>query len=220
MNNINKSAGAHSDGKIPRKPGDRGWQSLKSSNTRELILKSAIHCIVELGYANTTTTRIAEKAGLSRGATLHHFSSHMDIIRASVDYLHQKRLRAFRKAAENLPEEGNRIRMAAEAYWGHVTHPLFVAFFELSVAARNDKKLAAVLRPAQQAFDDALYQTTLEVFPEWKHDRQALELAMDLAQTLMEGMAICSLTGSQNYDKEPLLDFLEESLRSLLAAQN
>lgn len=220
MNSTDRSKETQENGRLPQKPGDRGWQSLKSSNTREQILKSAIHCIVELGYANTTTTRIAERAGLSRGATLHHFSSHMDIIRASVEYLHRKRLRAFRKAAENLPEDGNRVRMAAEAYWQHVTHPLFVAFFELSVAARNDSELAAVLRPAQQAFDEALYQTTLEVFPEWKHDRQALELALNLAQTLMEGMAISSLTGSQDHNNGPLLDFLEDALRALLPARN
>jgi len=220
MNSANKSKDEADTGQVPQKPGDRGWQSLKSFNTREQILRSAIQCIVELGYANTTTTRIAEKAGLSRGATLHHFSSHMEIIQASVEYLHRKRLRAFRRAAETLPEDGNRVRLAAEAYWEHVTHPLFVAFFELSVAARNDKQLASVLLPAQKAFDDALYQTTLEVFPEWKHDQRALELAMNLAQTLMEGMAICRLTRSQHYNKEPLLDFLEGSLRSLLPVQN
>lgn len=201
---------------VPKKAGDQGWQSRKSSVTRDLILKSAIQCIVEYGYANTTTTRIAEKAGLSRGATLHHFSSHMDIIRASVEYLHDKRLKAFRKAAENLPEQGNRIRLAAESYWQQVNHPLFVAFFELSVAARSDSELATVLRPAQEAFDHALLETTLELFPEWKHDPQALELAMDLSLKLMEGMVICKLTHSQGYDEEALLDFLEDSLRSLL----
>lgn len=216
MNNENKLKQQRKAAGIPQKPGDQGWQSHKSSATRELILKSAVHCIVELGYANTTTTRIAEKAGLSRGATLHHFSSHMDIIRASVEYLHQKRLKAFRKAVENLPDDGNRVRMAAESYWDHVMHPLFIAFFELSVAARSDRQLAAVLRPAQEAFDNALYETTLELFPEWKKDQQALALAMDLSQKLMEGMVICNLTHSHDYDKNALLDFLEGSLRSLL----
>ncbi|MEX2523487.1 MAG: TetR/AcrR family transcriptional regulator [Gammaproteobacteria bacterium] len=216
MTNGNTAKQKTKPARVPKKPGDHGWQSHKSSTTRELIFKSTVQCIVEYGYANTTTTRIAEKAGLSRGATLHHFSSHMDIIRASVEYLHQKRLKAFRKAVENLPEGGNRVRMAAESYRNHVMHPLFVAFFELSVAARSDTELAAVLRPAQEAFDNALYETTMELFPEWKQDPQALELAMDLSQKLMEGMLICDLTHSQNFDREALLDFLEASLRSLL----
>src|SRR5579871_6267699 len=75
-----------------------GWQAQKSASTRTLIIEAAIKCLVELGYARTTTTVIAEKAGLSRGAMLHHFPSKMGIVRAAVDYLHAKRLRAFRKA--------------------------------------------------------------------------------------------------------------------------
>ena len=73
-----------------------GWQAQKSAATRNLIIEAAIKCFVELGYAQTTTTAIAEKAGLSRGAMLHHFPSKLDIVRAAVDHLHAKRLRAFR----------------------------------------------------------------------------------------------------------------------------
>ena len=50
-----------------------GWQAQKSAATRNLIIEAAIKCFVELGYAQTTTTAIADKAGLSRGAMLHHF---------------------------------------------------------------------------------------------------------------------------------------------------
>jgi len=39
---------------------------------------------------------------LSRGATLHHFPSKMDIIRAAVDYLHEKRLQAFRNSIKEI----------------------------------------------------------------------------------------------------------------------
>ena len=75
---------------IPKGPGDAGWQAHKSSTTRDQILDATIRCIAELGYANTTTTEIAKKAKLSRGATLHHFPSRIDIIRAAVDHLQQQ----------------------------------------------------------------------------------------------------------------------------------
>ena len=75
-----------------------GWQAQKSAATRNAILDSAIACIVEFGYRGTTTTAIAQKAGLSRGAMLHHFPSKLDIVRGAVEHLHKKRLKAFRKA--------------------------------------------------------------------------------------------------------------------------
>ncbi|MGI9228861.1 MAG: TetR/AcrR family transcriptional regulator [Gammaproteobacteria bacterium] len=200
---------------LPKGPGDVGWQAHKSSNTRDQILDATIRCIVEYGYASTTTTKIAEVAGLSRGATLHHFPSRMDVIRAAVDYLHQKRLRAFRKSIANIPENVDRVKMAVESYWTHVTHPMFVAFFELSVAARSDKELETILRPAQKAFDEEWYKTAQELYPEWQSDKGAFDLALDLTQKLMEGVAISHLTHSREYNEEVLLTYLEECIRNL-----
>ena len=200
---------------VPRGPGDAGWQAHKSSTTRDQILDAAIRCIVELGYANTTTTKIAEKAGLSRGATLHHFPSRMDIIRSAVDYRHQKRLRAFKNSVANIAVNVDRVKMAVEFYWAHVTHPMYVAFFELSVAARYDQELRDILRPAQLAFDEEWYNTAQELYPEWQTDKEAFDLALNLSQHLMEGMAISYLTHARENKKEDLLEYLENSIRAL-----
>ena len=200
---------------MPKGPGEPGWQAHKSSNTRDQILEAAIKCIVDYGYANTTTSKISEVAGLSRGATLHHFPSRMDIIRAAVDYLHQKRLRAFRKSIDNIPTGADRAKLGVDFYWKQVTHPLFVAFFELSVAARHDDDLKDILLPAQRAFDEEWYQTAQELFPEWQSDPAAFDLALNLTEKLMEGIAISLLTHSREDKNEALRDYLEDCIRSL-----
>ena len=200
---------------MPKGPGDAGWQAHKSSTTRDQILNATIKCFVDLGYSNTTTTKIAETAGLSRGATLHHFPSKMDIIRAAVDFLHQKQLRAFRKSIDNIPEGVDRVKMAVESYWDHVTHPIFVATYELSVASRHDKELEDILRPSQKEFDEEWYKTAQELFPEWQSDPDAFDLALNLTQHLMEGMAISYLTHARTDKKEALLEYLEDCIRSL-----
>ena len=195
-----------------------GWQAQKSASTRSLIIESAIKCFVELGYARTTTAMIAEKAGLSRGAMLHHFPSKMDIVRASVEYLHAKRLRAFRKAMTKGSADADHVRMGVEGYWGHVKHPLFVAFFELAVAARTDKELAAILRPAQESFEREWYQTSLELFPEWHRKGENFELGFGLSRYVLEGMAISSLTHKETEGDKRVLRYLEEKLRELADA--
>lgn len=203
----------------PSGPGDQGWQAQKSAATRELILSAAVRCIVELGYSRTTTMKIAERAGLSRGATLHHFPSKLDIIRAAVDYLHERRLRAFRNSVNAIPEGTDRIKAATEAYWAHATHPIFVAFFELSVAARTDKELRKILRPAQKSFDEEWYKTAQEVFPEWQSDPEAFDLALALVQHLMEGIAISTMTHQRQTDHDMLKKYLETQLRALAPAE-
>ncbi|MEM7502978.1 MAG: TetR/AcrR family transcriptional regulator [Pseudomonadota bacterium] len=199
----------------PSGPGEQGWQAQKSAATRDQILSAAVRCIVELGYSRTTTMRIAERAGLSRGATLHHFPSKLDVIRAAVDYLHERRLRAFRKSVQTIPAGTDRIKAATDAYWAHATHPIFVAFFELSVAARTDKELRKILRPAQKAFDEEWYRTAQEVFPEWQSDPEAFDLALNLVQHLMEGIAISSMTHPRSDNHEVLHQYLEDKLREL-----
>jgi AcrR family transcriptional regulator len=199
-------------------PEPSGWQAQKSAATRNLIVEAAIKCFVELGYAQTTTTAIADKAGLSRGAMLHHFPSKIDIVRAAVDYLHGKRLKAFRKAIQRSgPVQGDRVRQSVEAYWAHVRHPMFVAFFELSVAARTDRELAAILLPAQEAFEREWYKTAREVFPEWEGRDDAFDVALDLSRYVMEGMAVSFLTHKETERDKKLLRYLEEKLYELLA---
>lgn len=193
-----------------------GWQAQKSASTRQLIIESAIKCLVDLGYARTTTTKIAAKAGLSRGAMLHHFPSKIGIIRAAVDYLHAKRLRAFRKAMAKKPGNGvDHVRMGVEGYWAHVKHPWFVAFFEMAVAARTDNELAAILFPAQEAFEREWYDASLELFPEWKRKGEKFVLGFDLSRFVLEGMAISFLTHKETERDKRVLRYLEEKLREL-----
>ncbi len=203
-------------GNSPSGPGEEGWQAHKSSSTREQILNAAVQCILKIGYANTTTMMIAREAGMSRGATLHHFPSKMDIIKATVDYLYGKRVRALRNSTEGLPREGDRVKLAVRAYWEQVSHPLFVAFFELSVAARHDEELRKILVPAQRKFDKEWYLAAREGFPEWQSDEEAFNLALSLTQKLMEGIAISHLMHPRDGTDEPLLAFLETQIRALL----
>jgi len=194
-----------------------GWQAQKSAATRNLIIEAAIKCFVELGYAQTTTTAIAEKAGLSRGAMLHHFPSKLDIVRAAVDHLHAKRLRAFRKAmSRGLPAHGDHVRQGVEAMWAHVRHPMFVAFFELSVASRTEPELAEILRPAQESFEEAWSHTARELFPEWEGREEAFNVALDLCRYLMEGMAIAYLTHKESERDHRLMAYLEKQFHQLL----
>lgn len=196
-----------------------GWQAQKSASTRNLIIEAAIRCFVDLGYAQTTTTRIAKMAELSRGAMLHHFPSKLDIVRAAVDYLHAKRLKAFRKSVDSIAPEDDRVRFSVEAYWRHVNHPWFMAFFELSVAARTDAELRSILQPAQAAFDREWYETAWELFPEWRHRPENFDLALDLSRCLMEGMAVSFMSHDPTERDRRLLAYLEEKVRELAPAR-
>lgn len=192
-----------------------GWQAQKSAATQKQVLEAAIQCFVDLGYSGTTTTKIAERAGLSRGAMLHHFPSKRAVVAATIDYLHAKRLKAFRKAIENIPLSKDRLRAGLIAYWKHVTHPMFVAFHELKVTARTDPELSEILEPAQDAFKQEWYRTGRDVFPEWGDDPRLLDVAMDVTQCFLDGMAINQFDQASPERISVMLACLEELLRGV-----
>lgn len=200
-----------------RAGGEIGRQAQKSASTRKLIVEAALRCLLKYGYAQTTTPRIAEEAGLSRGAMMHHFSNRLTVIQAAIEHLHAKRLRAFRRAVSSLPDDRPQLHDALEAYWRHVTHPLFVAFHELSVAARTDKDLDKILRPAKEAFYREWYRLAVDLFPEWQSDKESFDLALNLVQSTLEGMALSRLSANADPQaEERLFAYLEECLRALM----
>jgi AcrR family transcriptional regulator len=134
-----------------------------------VLLEATVACLVDLGYTGTTSAAVAEKAGLSRGAQLHHFGTRDQLVVAAVEHLAQKRLRRVREALADLspatpqgakvsrsrtePQEAA-LGLLAQALSG----PLYAATLELWVAARSHPDLRAQLIPAEERVNEELAQ--------------------------------------------------------------
>lgn len=194
-------------------PVEKTWQQTKSEQTRQAILKAAIDCFYELGYANTTTDNIARKAGVSRGAMLHHFPTRFDLIRASVQYLSQGWLSRFAdvESGVNRGAEHTRVEEGIDAYWDLLNTPDWVVFHELKVAARTDKELEEALIPALTEFEKALYETTRQLFPDLALS-EAFEHGNLLTSYLLEGMAAAKLVQGAGVPEGKMLAWLKREL--------
>lgn len=188
-------------------------QATKSAATRARLIEATIRCIVKYGYARTTTPRVAEEAGMSRGAMLHHFENGSALMQAAIAELHEKRLHAFRRSAGSAVHE---VGTLVRAYWKQVSSQTFIAFHELAMAARTDHDLASILGPAQIDFRSRWYRQAIDLFPEWQNDRERFDLALALSQNVLEGMAINRLTyGIDDAMVEPILRDLERQIVAL-----
>jgi len=192
-----------------------GWQARKSAATRLQILEATLRCFTKLGYIHTTTPAIAEEAGVSRGAMLHHFPTRMDVVRAAAAHLLAKRIEAFRAAVESLPPGENRARAALRAHWDQLRHPLNAVLIELRVAARTDPELADCLAPAEVAFARELRETAREVVPEWNLAGPQFEIGYELATYTLWGMALGLFTPGGTAPSDEFLCYLEKQLADL-----
>ncbi len=138
-------------------------QEVRSAATRRVLLDATISCLVEHGYGGTTGPAVAAKAGLSRGAQLHHFGTRDQMVVAAVEHLAQKRLESVRSQLEAMiPERATSlsrraIRLLADALSG----PLYAATLELWVAARTDEALLAAVGPLEQRVGREAHRLTV-----------------------------------------------------------
>ncbi|MFF8607786.1 TetR/AcrR family transcriptional regulator [Streptomyces sp. NPDC015346] len=110
-------------------------QQDRSRATRRRLLEAAVSCLAEHGWAGSTVSVVAERAGVSRGAAQHHFPTREALFTAAVEYVAEERSQALRA----LPAENRREVVAAlvDLYTG----PLFRAALHLWVAASNEEQL-------------------------------------------------------------------------------
>ena len=126
------------------------------ARTRERLLDATVECLGEHGYAHTTTQRIQDAAGLSRGALLHHFGSKTELLVAAVHHIADIRRAAIAETLEDLPEGPDGLRPMVAAVREAMTGPPFQAALELWSASRTDEQLREALLPAERRLGAAL----------------------------------------------------------------
>jgi AcrR family transcriptional regulator len=120
----------------------RRTQEERTAATRKALLDATIDCLVEHGYHGTTTTRVVERAGVSRGAQVHHFPTKNDLVLAAVEHLARKRADQFiEQDLGRLQAAEDGIGDALDLVWEVHQGPLFDASMELWIAARTDPEL-------------------------------------------------------------------------------
>src|SRR5688572_16345863 len=80
----------------------RAPQQERSRLTQQRLLTATIECLVEFGWSGASTTLIAERAGVSRGAQLHHYPTRAALVLAAVEHLCERRALEIRAEAASL----------------------------------------------------------------------------------------------------------------------
>jgi len=192
-----------------------GWQARKSAATRRQIVEATLRCFSRLGYFHATTPAIAEESGLSRGAMLHHFPTRMDVVRAAVEHLQAKRLKAFRAVLEGSSSNENRAHAVLRAHWQQLRHPLYAVLIELYVAARTDPELADILLPAESAFVREMRVVARRIVPEWRSAGTNFDVGFDLMYYVLQGAALNMFLHGTSEPKEDVFRYLLAQLDEL-----
>jgi len=178
----------------------RRTQEDRSASTQSALMRATVECLVEYGYAGTTTRLVADRAEVSRGAQTHHYPSKRDLVVAAIEHLFDEHARAFATAFERVPVEERTLDRAVDALWTIATGPAYAAILEVVVAARTDDELRAVVHGLAPALERTVVDLLMWFSPEIT-DPDVARRVIDVAFTLVQGAAVSRLGGFGNPDE-------------------
>lgn len=179
-------------------------QAERSERTRELLLDATVECLVELGYAHTTVQEICQRAGLSRGAQQHHFTTKAELMTSALEHLFARLSAQILNVTADLPPGPERIEVGIDQLWEAYSGTLSTAAVELWVAARTDPELRRSLLPVDRALGHATLQFYRQIVGTDVDERRAETLLL-LTVHLIRGLALDAMIGGDAKRRTALL---------------
>ncbi|MFD1825415.1 MULTISPECIES: TetR/AcrR family transcriptional regulator [Mumia] len=182
----------------------RTTQGERSRLMRQRLLEATVDSLVELGWSGTSTTVVSQRAGVSRGAQLHHFPSKQALVIAAVDHLTERRRDDLAAAVRGLPAQG-RTRAVLDVLAAQFVSPVFFAALELWVAARTDDELRAAVGPLERRVGRETHAYAVDLLgidDNRGRNRQLVQATLDL----MRGLGLAASLSDDTARRTSILD--------------
>jgi AcrR family transcriptional regulator len=201
----------------------RRTQAERSAAMRTRLLDATIECLVTYGYAGTTTPRVAELAGVTRGAQIHHFRSKEDLVVAAIEHLAQQRAQGAIREIGRVEASSDPVSMVLEFLWEAHQGPMFVATVELWVAARTDRVLARHIERVEPLVNSTLISAIAQLVPDHamrKELRNFVYTAMDALRGILLNSFVDHDTGRARRRWERACEHLRVIVAGVLTADS
>lgn len=169
-------------------------QEERTRAMRQRLMDATVELLVEKGFGGTTTTLVSERAGVSRGAQLHHFPTKNDLVVAAVAHLTAIRGSDLEAAVARLPRGRGRTEAVVQMLGDHFASPVFTAALELWVAARTDPSLHEAVAPLEQHVGRETHRLTVELLGIDESRSGAREL-VQATLDLVRGLGLANTLG-------------------------
>lgn len=142
-------------------PRGRRTQGERSRAMRKRLLAATLESLAEVGYAGSNLSSIVRRAGVSRGAQVHHYPSKQALMVDAAEELVRGSYRALGEVMLAIVDEDDRLQALVDSTWAQIfATPMFRAYAELLAESQRDPPLAEALRQtlgrASGVFDTAI----------------------------------------------------------------
>lgn len=184
----------------------RRTQAQRSHATQQKILTVTTQLVLAKGLRDTSTVDVAEAAGVSRGALLHHYPSRQILMQEALRHLLNGEIAEIKVIASAIRTGDMDIDGFLTEMWGRFSGPMFMITIEFLTAARTDPAIREALVPVALDYNRQLDEIWETLFPEMTGMRGTRRIALNATLCLLRGMGTQSIWRD---DPQLFLDMLE-----------
>lgn len=183
--------------KPPSASRPRLTQAERSQKTRNKVCEATLQALGEVGYEQISTTLIAQKAKISRGALTHQFPTRNDMLVAAFEKLIGEWHDGYPFGLDPDKEQLS-VDELVDALWDNIfADGRYIAAMELMLAARQDNDLGRALRDILVTWIRKRDQITVRLVGGDVDDAEA-EMKVQLHLSVLRGIAM-----HQSFDSDP-----------------
>jgi AcrR family transcriptional regulator len=195
-------------------------QEEKSRDMRKRLIAATLACLEQLGYHGTSISQILDRAGVSRGAWRHHYSTKRDLVAAAAESFLTGPIDKVAELAPLLDASDQPLETLVEFVWRNFYQGSYRdIWLEINVACRTDPALKARIAPVIQDFFTALDRLWRGNFAPTGDAALPIEDVMNLTLYAMRGMAIQSVSIDEPAHYRKMRDLWIRILSPLVAVR-
>lgn len=195
----------------------RRSQAERSASTSANLIAATIQCLYERGYAATSTTLVAQRAAVSRGAMLHHFATKVALMSATVQETYARDIDAYTSALNNISLNEDRLDKLIDTAWQCFKSPGGVAQTEIWMAARSDAELAQAVLPIHANIGQRSARALAFVASHYeKADGVTVEALLCYLVSALRGLSLQQVLGSPKEELDASVALIKATARTIL----
>ena len=169
---------------------ERRTQAMRRATTRRKLLEATLDALMASGYSRMTTGEIAARAGVSRGALMHHYATKDDLVAAACQHLLRTATDDIRQQAARVERGQLSLSEFIDYLWGQFSGRLFYVTLEHVTEARHNADLRAKMIPVVQEFHGALDAIWQQFFRGSDLNTEEVETSLNMTLCLLRGMGV------------------------------
>jgi AcrR family transcriptional regulator len=201
---------------VVAKPSRRS-QAERSATTSARLIEATISTLHARGYTATSTSLVAELAGVSRGAMLHHFPTKVHLMAATIYAIYQSDIAAYQATILEAGDKNQRLDRLVDTAWACFKSPGGIAQTEIWMATRSDQELATIVLPVHVAIvRQSVISLAAVLEGRLGNTSFKIEHILTYLVSSLRGLSIQHVLGSPEEELVTAIDLIKSTIHALL----